>query len=499
MPPVQTRPRRRQGTRRSCPTRNPLENLRRRLKLCGPTSAAPRLSTRRSAAWWKQPSKCGGRALDVPRYGPLHRRFTHEATRQVRIVDVDHQAPKTAKLSGDRVVIPHRIEIPTRMRTPSRFFTLGLAFSAILAGACAEPVPPSAPRSTETAALLPHEDAFIALETVEPYTPYLERRRAHTTRVEQIGPNEPQEMPPRPSGTDEVRYRSAGLELKAWLTVPRNASGRRPAVVYLHNDFGLTSLSVENARPFAEAGFVLMLPTYRSENGNPGSFELLFGEVDDARAAIRWLAQRPEVDPDRIYVIGHSIGGGIAGLLTLFPEPSVRHTASVGGMYRAHTFKYWARRRSSGGLVRFDASDHAEVSLRLLGPNVRDMVQPHRAYAGTDDDFDVRYAKLVLDLARAHGKLYTFVPVEGNHMASITAAVKDYIAFIEADVRAIAPLARRSWQGQSGYGRGVAHHERQDLPIKHSPVDDLARGPRLEMVPWRSRGSSDNSRSGHYR
>jgi pimeloyl-ACP methyl ester carboxylesterase len=265
----------------------------------------------------------------------------------------------------------------------------------------------------------------LAVSCLQPA--YLERRAGHRTAVEQIGPNEPRELPPRPPGVDEISYPSNGVMLKAWLISPKSAE-RRPAVVYLHNDFGLTETSLEAVRPFADAGIVVMLPTYRAENGNPGRFELLYGEVDDARAAIFWFADHPRVDRDRIYVIGHSIGGGIAALLSLYPDLPVRMTASVGGIYRADTFRFWARRMR--WLVRFDPRDEEEVSLRLLGPHLSEMRLPHRAYGGVDDEFDLPYARELERDAVKLGAPFVAVAVEGDHMSSIDAAVRDFLALI---------------------------------------------------------------------
>ncbi len=56
------------------------------------------------------------------------------------------------------------------------------------------------------------------------------------------------------------------------------------------------------------------------ENDNPGQFELFYGEVDDAVAAIDYLRSVPYVDPSRIYLAGHSTGGSI----TLYPPAAKR-------------------------------------------------------------------------------------------------------------------------------------------------------------------------------
>jgi acetyl esterase/lipase len=160
---------------------------------------------------------------------------------------------------------------------------------------------------------------------------------------------------------------------------------------------------------------------------------VLLGEVADAKAAVAWLRRQPEIDPACLYVVGHSIGGGIAAQLSLHPDAGIRATASIGGIYRAHTFHHWASRRGSSHLVRFEPTDSREVALRLLVPNVRDVVHPHLAYAGADDEFDARYAALAADRAREAGTPVEQVVVGGDHMSSVHAALGHWIERILDD------------------------------------------------------------------
>lgn len=94
----------------------------------------------------------------------------------------------------------------------------------------------------------------------------------------------------------------------------------------------------------ARAGFVVFAPDERSFGGFlPGGLEhqayhealVEEGEVyarvaaQDARASLAWLAARPEVDPERLGILGHSLGGFLA-LLTALSEPEVRATVISG-------------------------------------------------------------------------------------------------------------------------------------------------------------------------
>lgn len=59
----------------------------------------------------------------------------------------------------------------------------------------------------------------------------------------------------------------------------------------------------------------MMFPSLRGGNENPGEVESFFGEVDDVIAAAEFLAEQPYVDPERIYLGGHSTGGTLALLV----------------------------------------------------------------------------------------------------------------------------------------------------------------------------------------
>lgn len=149
-------------------------------------------------------------------------------------------------------------------------------------------------------------------------------------------------------GTREVAFASGSLQLKGTVQVPEQAKGRRPAVVLLHPagpqnrscevsgqvamGFGCSiDLFEEIADGLEAAGFVVLRYDKRTcgpfndcaDNGYPFP-SLMHTALDlekDAAAAVRWLAKQKEVDPSRIYVVGHSEGGQLVPrLLTDVPE-----------------------------------------------------------------------------------------------------------------------------------------------------------------------------------
>jgi hypothetical protein len=86
----------------------------------------------------------------------------------------------------------------------------------------------------------------------------------------------------------------------------------------------------QSAKAFREAGILMMCPSWRGENDNPGRFELFYGEVDDFLAAIEYARTLPYVDPERIYIGGHSTGG-TQTLLAAVAGADFRAAFSFGG------------------------------------------------------------------------------------------------------------------------------------------------------------------------
>lgn len=150
-----------------------------------------------------------------------------------------------------------------------------------------------------------------------------QRRRAFKTAIHEKPTDPgPAEDPP-PEIFEKVWYPAPLGKNVAYVT-PVRKGPRRPAVVWIHGgeDWSIGDAwspepreNDQSARAFREAGLVLMLPSPRGCNDNPGEREFNLGEVDDFVAAIDFLAQRPDVDPARIYLGGHSTGATMALLV----------------------------------------------------------------------------------------------------------------------------------------------------------------------------------------
>jgi dipeptidyl aminopeptidase/acylaminoacyl peptidase len=116
----------------------------------------------------------------------------------------------------------------------------------------------------------------------------------------------------------EITFTSDGLRLAGSLHVPdsRGPDQRLPALIVLHGFIGAkdNSYSEVVSRLMESWGYVVLRIDFRGCGKSEGTrgYVLCHDQVADTRNAMTWLAQRPEVDPARIAVLGHSFGAAIA-------------------------------------------------------------------------------------------------------------------------------------------------------------------------------------------
>lgn len=152
----------------------------------------------------------------------------------------------------------------------------------------------------------------------------LEARRGFATTV--VRSAEPSGAADQPTGPEFalIRYQSPVGPLAAYVTPDPGDGKRHPAIVWIaggdNNSIGdvwsaQDRSNDQSASGFRQAGVVMMFPSQRGGNDNPGKREGFYGEVDDVLAATDHLTTLPYVDPDQIYLGGHSTGGTLAMLV----------------------------------------------------------------------------------------------------------------------------------------------------------------------------------------
>lgn len=239
----------------------------------------------------------------------------------------------------------------------------------------------------------------------------------------------PSEAAPEVEGYQLVRYPSPAGELAAYLSNDPGDGKPRPAVLWAHGGFGgIGPPTVAQAKPFLDAGCVVMCPSWRGENDNPGQFEMFYGEVEDAVAALGYLSKLPYVDPARIYMAGHSTGGTIT-LLTAASTPLLRAAFSLGGAPDMGS----ALRSGGYDNVPFDKRSDDEIRYRSPGQWISFLRAPTFYFEGANS-FYVRDAKWMEATAdRQSLPLRVFILDRGDHFTIVTPLLKNIAAKIQND------------------------------------------------------------------
>jgi pimeloyl-ACP methyl ester carboxylesterase len=116
----------------------------------------------------------------------------------------------------------------------------------------------------------------------------------------------------------EVTFLSDGIELAGDLHLPEDykEGEKLPAIIILHGFIGSkdNSHSEIMARMFTDWGYASLRFDFRGcgKSGGERGYVLCHDQVSDTKNALNWLLQRPEIDPDRVALIGHSFGAAVA-------------------------------------------------------------------------------------------------------------------------------------------------------------------------------------------
>jgi uncharacterized protein len=140
-------------------------------------------------------------------------------------------------------------------------------------------------------------------------------------------------------GDEPVIIPVSGFNLGATITRPKaGAATRLPAVILLSGASGGDRDGFASGVPtigqlagaLADAGFLAVRYDKRGfgQSGGRAESATLGDYADDARAVVRWLLERKDIDPKRIALVGHSEGAWVA-LLTAEREKRVAAVAFV--------------------------------------------------------------------------------------------------------------------------------------------------------------------------
>jgi acetyl esterase/lipase len=216
-----------------------------------------------------------------------------------------------------------------------------------------------------------------------------EARRGFKTKL--VGELEIGLPPPQPpDGVFRlVRYKAALGKPAAYLTPDPKDGKKHPAIIWIHGgncqrideacwEEG-PAANDQSASSYRKAGIVMMFPCLRSGNDYDAPEESFLGEVDDVLAAAEFLRKQTFVDPDRIYLGGHSTGGTLA-LLTAECSDRFRAVFSFGPA--ADVFSYGPRYNN------FVLTDPKELRLRAPVLWLHSIRSPVFVFEGSTGNLD---------------------------------------------------------------------------------------------------------------
>jgi carboxymethylenebutenolidase len=209
-----------------------------------------------------------------------------------------------------------------------------------------------------------------------------------------------------------VSFPGATGEVKGYLALPAEASGKLPAVIVIHENRGLNGHIEDIARRLATAGFAALAVDFLSPLGGTPPDEdkarEMFGKLDPAQtvanavAAVTFLENDPRTN-GKVGAVGFCWGGGLTNQLAVH-SPDLRAAVAYYGAQpaAADVSKIKAKLMLHyGGLdERIDAGiPDYEKALKAAGVDYQIFVYEGANHAFNNDTSAARYNKAAADLA----------------------------------------------------------------------------------------------------
>jgi fermentation-respiration switch protein FrsA (DUF1100 family) len=115
---------------------------------------------------------------------------------------------------------------------------------------------------------------------------------------------------------EDVTFDSDGIQLAATFYKSDTAKGRLPGIVLGHGFAGARYPKM--ARRLADLGYAVLSIDFRGygQSGGERGRVMAREQVSDFKNSVTYLSNRPDIDADRIGIIGSSLGGSIAIMAT---------------------------------------------------------------------------------------------------------------------------------------------------------------------------------------
>ena len=262
-----------------------------------------------------------------------------------------------------------------------------------------------------------------------------------------------------------VYYLSEGLKIYALLTIPETdmPEGGFPAIVFNHgyippDVYRTTERYIAYVDEIAKAGYVVFRIDYRGHDASEGEATGAYGSPGyqiDVLNAVASLKQHPEVNPEKIGMWGHSMGGYLtlramvissdvkvgviwAGVVASYPDLlyNWRRTGSFTPSPSSRGIGWRTRWIEEFGTpednpVFWDSVSATSYLADLSGP-----LELHHGIE--DEDVPVEFSIRLAELAREAGQtvdLYTYEGDNHNISGNFSTAMQRTITFFDAHLK----------------------------------------------------------------
>lgn len=268
-----------------------------------------------------------------------------------------------------------------------------------------------------------------------------------------------------------VSYRSEGLKIYAYMTVPfgtKPATGW-PAIIFNHGYipptvYRPTERYIAYQHAFASNGYIVFRPDYRGHadsEGDAGGSYSDPGYTIDVLNAVSTVKAYADTDPNRLGLWGHSMGGYITARAMVVRDDIKAGViwAGVVGSY-PDMLESWTRRNRIPSSIPQRARRWREVLVEEYGSPeenpefwatisansyLSDLSGPVQLHHGTNDgDVPILFSELLYNEILTADKLAEFYIYQGddhNLAANLGTALQRSVAFFDQHVKNAEPVA----------------------------------------------------------
>ncbi len=264
-----------------------------------------------------------------------------------------------------------------------------------------------------------------------------------------------------------VSYQSDGLKIYALLTVPfgESPTGGWPAIIFNHGyippaQYSTTGRYAAYTDAFSRNGYVVFKPDYRGHGvseGNPEGGYYSTAYTTDVLNAVASIKKYPGVNPEKIGMWGHSMGGSLT-LRSMVVSKDIKAGVIWAGVVASYEdmIKNWRRtvpfmlsqreqafrRPGRQALIdKYGDTDKNPGFWQSISPIyfVKDISGPLQLHHGTNDnDVPILFSERLDDAMKAVGKEVEFYTYEGddhNLSGNLSQALNRSVEFFNRNLK----------------------------------------------------------------